>query len=179
MTKAFTHGEPKLIYDPIDVSAETTLSLPQTLSLPSTPSLTQISQTTFPSNFSTKLDACYRKKSSNNIHLRLDWNTFVAPPPLFGQDHESNRLHNWALNRLQYRQDIHKDIQEHDIQILTQDNLTLKIGINVKLNIIIHHPLSLAPPNITAQSFLPPFITTEIIHKDYRYKKDNWLYHFL
>ena len=127
------------------------MSLPQTLSLPSTPSLTQISQTTFPSNFSTKLDACYRKKSSNNIHLRLDWNTFVAPPPLFGQDHESNRLHNWALNRLQYRQDIHKDIKEHDIQILTQDNLLLKIEINVRLNTIIHHPLSLAPPNITAQ----------------------------
>ena len=94
-----------------------------------------------------------------------------STPPLFGQDNESNRIYNWALNRLQYRQDIHKDIKEHDIQILTQDNLLLKIEINLRLNIKIHHPLSLAPPNITAQSFLPPFITTEIIHKYDRYTK--------
>ena len=72
-----------------------------------------------------------------------------STPPLFGQDNESNRIYNWALNRLQYRQDIHKVIKEHDIQKLTQDNLLLKIEINVRLNIIIHQPLSLAPPNIT------------------------------
>ena len=30
--------------------------------------------------------------------------------------------------------DIHKDIQEHNIQILTHDNLTLKFEITVKLN---------------------------------------------
>ena len=48
----------------------------------------------------------------------MDWNTFVAPPPLFGQHQESSRLLNWALSRLQYIQDIHKDIQEHNIQIL-------------------------------------------------------------
>ena len=86
------------------------------------------------------------------MHLRLDWNTFAAPPPFFGQYHESNRLHNWALKRLQYRQDIHKDIQKHYIQKITQDNLTLKFEITVRLNNITHHHLSLAPPNITAQS---------------------------
>ena len=121
------------------------MSLPETLSLPSTPSITQISQTPFPTNFPTNLDARYRENSTNKIHLRLDWNTFVAPPPFFGQHHESNRLHNWALNRLQYRQDIHKDIQEDNIQKLTQDNLTLKFEITLRLNNIIHYPLSLAP----------------------------------
>ena len=66
---------------------------------------------------------------------------------------------------------IHKDIQDHIIQILTQDNLTLKFEITVKLINIIHHPLTLAPPNITAQ-FLPhPFITTEIVYKYDRYTK--------
>ena len=89
---------------------------------------------------------------------------------LFEQHHESNRLHNWALNRLQYRQEIHKDIQEHYIQILTQDNLKLKFEITVRLNNMIHHPLSLAPPlppNITP----PPFITKAIIYKYDRYTK--------
>ena len=124
MTHAFTQVEPNLLNDPIDVSPDTSLSLPETLSLPSTPSLIQISKTPFPANFLTNLDARYRKNSTKIIHLRLDWNTFVAPPPLFGQHHECNGLHNWALNRLQYRQDIHKDIQEHNIQKLTQDNLT-------------------------------------------------------
>ena len=94
MTQAFTQGEPNLVNDPIDVSSDTTLSLPETLSLPSTRSLTQISQTPFPPNFPTNHDARYRENSTNNIHLRLDWNTFVAPAPLFGQHHEINRLHN-------------------------------------------------------------------------------------
>ena len=120
MTQAFTKGETNLVNDPIDVSTDTTLSLPETLSLPSTPSLIQISQTPFPPNFPTNLDARKRENSTINIHLRLDWNTFVAPPPLFGQHHESNRLNKWALSRLQYRQDIHKDIKEHNIQILSQ-----------------------------------------------------------
>ena len=88
-----------------------------------------------------------------------------STPPFFGQHHESHRLHNWALNRLDYRQDILKDIQEHNIQILRQDNLTLKFEITVKLNI------TLAPPIITAQSLPPPFITTETIYKYDRYKK--------
>ena len=42
MTQAFTPGEPNLVNDPIDVSSDPTLTLPETLSLPSTPSLTQI-----------------------------------------------------------------------------------------------------------------------------------------
>ena len=146
MTQFFTQIEPNLVNDPIYVSSDTTLSLPETLSLPSTPSLTQISRTLFPPNFPTNLDARYRENSTNNIHLQLDWNTIVAPPPLFGQHHENNRLHNWALNRLQYRQDIHKDIKEHNIQKLTQINLTLKFEITVRLNNIIHHPSPLAPP---------------------------------
>ena len=171
MTHVFPQGEPNLVNDPTDVSSDTFLSLPETLSHPSTPSLIAISKTPLPSNFPTNLDARYKENSTNNTQLRLDWNTFVATPPLFGQHHESLRLHNWALNRLQYRQDIHKDIQDHIIQILTQDKLTLKFEITVKLNNIIHHPLTLAPPNITAQ-FLPhPFITTEIVYKYDRYTK--------
>ena len=131
MTQAFTEGEPNLVNYPIDVSSDTTLSLPETLSLPSTPSITQIPQTPFPTNFPTNLDPRYRENSTNNVNLRLYWNTFVSTHPLFGQHHESNRLHNWALNRLQYRQEIHKDIQEHNIQILKQDNLALKFEITV------------------------------------------------
>ena len=61
--------------------------------------------------------------------IRLEY--IRSTPPLFGQNHESNKLHNWALNRLQYRQDIDKDIQESNIQILTQDNLTLKFEITL------------------------------------------------
>ena len=90
---------------------------------------------------------------------------FVAPPPLFGQHQESSRLHNWALSRLQYRPDIHKDIQEHYIQILQQISLQLKFEITVRLNNIVQHPFPLSPPNITAQSLPPPFITTEVIYK--------------
>ena len=96
--------------------------MPETLSLLSTPSSSQISPTLFPLIFPTNLDARYQEQSSTNTPLRLDWNTFVAPPPLFGQHQESSRLHNWALSRLQYRQDIHKDIQEHNIQILQRNS---------------------------------------------------------
>ena len=147
VTHTYTRGEPNLVNDPIDVSSDTTLStLPETLSLPSTPSLSQISPTLFPLNFSTNLDSRYQEQSSNNIPLRLDWNKFVAPPPLFGQHQESSRLHNWALNRLQNRQDIHKDIREHNIQILHKNSLTLKFEITVRLNKIVQHPFPLALP---------------------------------
>ena len=96
--------------DPIDISTDTTLSsLAETLSLPSTP-ISQTSPPLFPLNFPNNLDARYREQSSTNIPVRLDWNTFVAPPPLFEQHQENNRLHSWALIRLQYRQDIHEDI---------------------------------------------------------------------
>ena len=131
-------------------------------------------------NFPNNLDARYREQSSTNIPLRLDWNTFTAPPPLFGQHPESNRLHNWALNRLQYRQDIHEDIRDHNIQILQQNSLQLKFEITVKLNNIAQHPYPLNPPNITAQSLPPPFITTEVIYKYDRYTKktlhQNWIH---
>ena len=110
--------------EPIDFSSDTTLSsLPETVSLPSTPSLSQISATLFPLNFLTNLDARYQEQSLSNTPLRLDWKTFVAPLPLFRQNQEKSRLHNWALNRLQYRQDIHKDIQEHNFQMLQQNSL--------------------------------------------------------
>ena len=127
----------------------------------------KFSPTHFPLNFPNNLDARYREQSTTNIPLRLDWNTFTAPPPLFGQHPENNRLHNWALNRLQYRQDIHEDIRDHNIQILQQNSLQLKFEITVKLNNIAHHPYPLNPPNITAQSLPPPFIqaieTTNVI----------------
>ena len=115
MTQAFTPGEPNLVNEPKEISRETSLSLPETLSLLSTPSISQISTTSYPPNFSINLDDRYKEHLSNNTPLRLDWNRFVATPPLFGHHHDSNRLHNWALNRLQYRHDIHKDIQEHNI----------------------------------------------------------------
>ena len=87
----------------------------------------------------------------------------MAPPPLFGQHQESNRPYNWALTRLQYRQDIHKDSQEHNSQLLQQNSLTLKFEITVRLNNIVQHQFPLVPPIITAQSLPTPFITTEII----------------
>ena len=172
MTNKYSHGEPNLGNNPVDVSFDTTLStLPETPSLPSTPSLSQISPSIFPLNFPTNLDSRYQEQSSQNITLRLDWNTFVAPPPFFGRHQESNRLHNWALNRIQCRHDIRKDIQEHNIQILQQNSLTLKFELTSRVNNIVQHPILLDPPNITAQSLPTPFITTEIIYKHDRYTK--------
>ena len=57
MTQAFTQGEPNLKNDPIDVSCDTSLSLPETLPLPATPSLTPILQTTIPTIFPINHDA--------------------------------------------------------------------------------------------------------------------------
>ena len=88
-THSYTQGETNIVNEPIDIFSDTTLSsLPETLSLPSTPSISQVSPTIFPLNFPNNLDARYREQSSSNIPLRLDWNTFVAPPPLFGQHHK-------------------------------------------------------------------------------------------
>ena len=140
-------------------------------SLPSTPSLSQISSTLLPLNFPTNLDSRYQEQSSNSTPLQLDWNTFVVLPPLFSHHQESSRLHNWKLNRLPYRHDIHKDIQELNIQILQQNSLTLKFEITVRLNNIVQNQFPVAPPNITAQSLPSPFITTEIIYKYDRYTK--------
>ena len=95
----------------------------------------------------------------------MDWNTFVEPPPLFGQHQEISRHHSWALNRLQYRKDNHKDNQEHNIQMLQQNSLQLKFEITVRPNTIVQHPFHLGPQNITAQSLPPPFITAEVIYK--------------
>ena len=161
-----------MVNNPIDVSFDTTLStLPETLSLLSTLSLSQLSPSNFPLIFPTNLDSRYQEQSSQNIPLRLDWKTFVAAPPFFGQHQEINRLHNWALYRLQYRHDIHKDIQEHNIEILQQSSLILIFELTVRLNNIVQHPYSLDPPNITAQSLPPPLITTEIKYKYDRYTK--------
>ena len=89
LTHKYPHSEPNLVNNRVDVSFDTTLStLPETLSLPSTPSLSKISPSTFPLNFPTNLDSRYQEQSSHNIPLRLDWNTFVSPPPLFGQHQE-------------------------------------------------------------------------------------------
>ena len=80
-THSYTQGKPNIVNEPIYFSTDTTpSSLPETLSLQS---LSQISPTLFPLNFPNNLDARYRKQSSSNIPLRLDWNTFVAPSPLF------------------------------------------------------------------------------------------------
>ena len=64
MTQAFTQGEPNLVNEPIDISSETSFSLPETLSLPSTPSISQISTTSFPPNFPTNLDDRYKEHLS-------------------------------------------------------------------------------------------------------------------
>ena len=144
---SYTQGKSNLVNETIDISSDTTLSsLPETLSLPLTSSLSQISPTLISLMFPNNLDARYREQSSSNIPLPLDWNTFVAPPPLFGQHQESSRLHNWALNRLQYRQDIHEDIRQHYIQILQQNSLHLKFEITIKLNNIVQHPFPSPKP---------------------------------
>ena len=120
MTQTFTQGEPSLVNDPIDLSSEISLSLPEVLSLPSTPSTTsQTSTSTFQLIFPTNLNDRYREFLDTNMPQRLVRNIFISPP-LFGQHLDISRLHNWALNRLQNRHDVHKDIQEHNIQILTE-----------------------------------------------------------
>ena len=117
MTQAFTQREPKLVNDPKDISSDKFLSLTDTLSLPLTPStISQNPTTPFPLKFPTNLDDRYREYSSNNTPLRLDWNTLVAHSPFFGQHLDSHRWHKWALNMLQYRHDIHKDIQKVDVE---------------------------------------------------------------
>ena len=152
LTNKYPHCEPNLVNNPVDASFDTTLStLPETLSLLSTPSSSQLSPSTFSLSSPTNLDSRYQEQTSQNISLRLDWNTFVAPPPVIGQHQESNRLHDWALNRLQYRHDIHKNIQERNVQINQQNSLILKFELTVRLNNIVQHPFPLDPPKITAQ----------------------------
>ena len=82
MTQAFTQGKPNSVNDPLDISSDATLSLPETLCLPSTPSSkSQIPTTTVPLIFPANLNDSYREHLTNNIPLRLDWNTFLAPLP--------------------------------------------------------------------------------------------------
>ena len=80
------------------------------------------------------------------------------PSIIWTTSRRKNRLHNWALNRLQYRQDFHKGIQDHSISILIQDNLTLKFEITVRLINKIHHPLPLAHPENNSSIFTSPFL---------------------
>ena len=78
MTQAFIQGESNLVSNPIDISSDTTLSLPGTLSLPSTPSTkSQTPTTTFPLNLPTNLDDRYREFLTNNMPVQLDWNTLT------------------------------------------------------------------------------------------------------
>ena len=73
MTQAFSQGQPSLVNDTLDISCNTSVSLPETLSLPSTPSITgQTPTTTFPENFPTNLGDRYRELRRTNILLRLD-----------------------------------------------------------------------------------------------------------
>ena len=134
MSKTFLRGEPNLVNEHIDIISDTSLSLLKFLSLPTTLLVTDQTPTTpFATNFPNNIDDRYCETPGTSIPLRLDWNTFLAPPSLFGQQLESNRIQNWALNRLQFRHDIHKDIQEQNIQTLKQHNLTLKFEITVKI----------------------------------------------
>ena len=112
-----------------------------------------------------QLDDRYRELQGRSKTLHRVWNSFVARRPLFCQHLDSSQLHNWALNSLQYKHDIQKDIREQYIQILLQRNLTLKIEKTVKLNNLVHHSLSLSPPDMSGQSLQPPFLTSERIHK--------------
>ena len=85
-----------------------------------------------------------------------------------------------GTNRLQYRHDIHDDVQQQYTQNFSEPILTLKFEIMVKLNILVHHPLPLSPPDITAQFLPPPSITTELINKYKRYnKKAHRIYNVL
>ena len=57
MTQTISQGEQLLVFDPIEISSDTSLSLPESLSLPSTPSVTGQTQTaTFPKNFPSQVE---------------------------------------------------------------------------------------------------------------------------
>ena len=86
MTQVFSQGEPNLVNEPIDISSDTSLSLPETLSLPSTPSVTgQTPTNRFPLNFPHNFEDRYLELLSTTIPLRLDWNSFIAPLPFFAK----------------------------------------------------------------------------------------------
>ena len=84
MTQTFSQDEPTFVSDPIHISSDTVLSLPETLPLPSTPSVTgQISSINFPPNCSTHLNDRYSQLQGTSTPLRLDWNSFVELPTPF------------------------------------------------------------------------------------------------
>ena len=123
MTQAFSQGEHNFVNDQIELSSYTSLKLRESLFLPSTPSVTsQTLSTTFPTNFTGQLEDIYRQLQCTNKPLRLNWNSFVARPQTFGQFLDCSGLRIWALNRLKYRNDVHKDIHEYNFQILSQHN---------------------------------------------------------
>ena len=71
----------------------------------------------------------YQELQNTNKPLGLAWTTFIAPPPLIGQQPDSTRFQSYALHRLHYRQ----DIQNHNLQLLSQKKINLNIR-NKKLN---------------------------------------------
>ena len=108
----------------------------------------QIPLNTFATSFANFLDDRYRKLQGTSTPLRLDWNSFVVPLPRFGWHLDSNRLQNWALNRLHCRHKTRNVIQEHSIQILSHNNLTLKFEITPEIENSKNCTLSLSPQNI-------------------------------
>ena len=131
----------------------------------------QTPSTIFPTKFPGRLDDRYRALQSTSTSLRLYWNSFVTTPPFFGPHLDSNRLHNWALNNLKNRHDIHKNIQEDSIQMISKQSLIFKLKLIINLNSLVNHPLPLSPPDIAAQFLSFHFLTTEFIYKYERYTK--------
>ena len=73
MTQTFSQGEPNLVNEPIDISSDTSLSLPEILPFSSTPSGTgQTSPTLFATNFSKILDDRFCELQGTSKPLQLD-----------------------------------------------------------------------------------------------------------
>ena len=129
------------------------MSLPEALSLASTPSVKVLTPSTvFATSFADPLNDRYQELQNKSNTLHSDWNTILAKHALFAQQFDISRLHNWALNRPRYRHDIHEDIQEDNIKILSQQSLILEFETTVNLSSFVHHPLSLSQPELTLQS---------------------------
>ena len=63
----------------------------------------------------------YPQDQTHMAKIRKEY--FCSTFPLFEQHQESNRLHSWAFNRLQYRQNILEDIRQQNIKKLQQNSL--------------------------------------------------------
>ena len=139
--------------EPIESSLDSTSSLLETVSLQPTASVTGITPlNTLRTSFPNQLNDQYQEIQNTSKPFSFDWKIFVAPTILLGQHFDGSRLRNWALNRQQYRHDILKDIQEHNIQILSQQSLVPKLERIVKLNNLVHHLLSISRSKVTVQS---------------------------